>query len=107
MAHVEPSMLLNFGSNADPNPAFHSYADPDPASYNNADPDLQPWISDTYWLVVTRKNDKKNFACILHVQVTVLQQAESSGGSVSKEMLAASLGWDTTRYRNTSKTLIT
>jgi hypothetical protein len=38
---------------------------------------------------------------ILHVftmwQVTVLQQAEASGGSVSKEMLAASLGWDTTR----------
>jgi hypothetical protein len=38
-------------------------------------------------------------ACTLfHMcQVTVLQQAEASGGSVSKEMLAASLGWDITR----------
>jgi hypothetical protein len=33
---------MNFGSNADPDPAFRYKADPDPASKNNADPDPQP-----------------------------------------------------------------
>jgi hypothetical protein len=36
--HWEPLKLLNFESNADPDPAVHSNADPVPAFQNNADP---------------------------------------------------------------------
>ncbi len=35
--YFEPPKLLNFDSNADPDPTFRSNADPDPASKNNAD----------------------------------------------------------------------
>jgi hypothetical protein len=38
LLHFEPLKLLNFDSNADPDPAFYSNADPDPASRSNADP---------------------------------------------------------------------
>ncbi len=42
--HFKPLKLLNFGFNADPDPAFHSNVDPDPASKNNKDPDPQSCI---------------------------------------------------------------
>jgi hypothetical protein len=40
--HFKPLKLLNFVSNADPDPSIHFHADPDPSFHFNADPGPAP-----------------------------------------------------------------